>query len=251
MSTRYTIRQDEVIVDANLCVPGQEVISVVLCQQRGSYITSLAGYSIRLDRRNDPIRPTGGFYVDLTQDIAGIGGDVHYVRTEADGGWFFGFSRSFILQLTGSIGYVEGWNGDTVRISDRFYKGGNSFRGFETAGLGPRDTQFGDALGGKLYIIGSAELSLPNFLPEQYGIRTALFTDFGTVGLLDRDARIDPNTNLPISTVRDELSLRASVGFSVLWRSPMGPLRFDFSQVLAREDYDKTESFRFSTAARF
>jgi outer membrane protein insertion porin family len=138
-----------------------------------------------------------------------------------------------------------------VRISDRFYKGGNSFRGFETAGIGPRDTQFGDALGGNFYAIGSAELTVPTGLPEQYGIRAALFTDVGTLGLLDRAARVDPNTNLPVSTIRDDLSLRASAGISIFWRSPMGPLRFDFSQVLSRQDYDKTETFRFSTAQRF
>jgi outer membrane protein insertion porin family len=251
MSTRYTLRSDRVIVDEALCVPGQEVVSVVLCQQRGSYFTSLVGYSIRLDRRNDPVAPTRGFYVDLSQDLAGVGGDVHYLRTEADGGWYWGFTPSFVLQLTGQVGYVNGWNGDSVRISDRFYKGGNSFRGFETAGIGPRDTQFGDALGGNFYAIGTAELSIPTGLPEQYGIRAALFTDVGTLGLVDRSARVNPNTNLPITTVQDDLALRASAGISIFWRSPMGPLRFDFSQVLSRTDYDKTETFRFSTAQRF
>ena len=251
MSTRYTLRSDRVIVDASLCIPGREIVSVVLCQQRGSYYTSLVGYSARLDRRNDPVAPTRGFYLDLSQDIAGVGGDVHYVRTEADGGWYFGFTPAFVLQVTGSIGYVAGWNGDSVRISDRFYKGGNSFRGFETAGIGPRDTQFGDALGGNFYAIGSAEISLPTGLPEQYGIRAALFADVGTLGLVDRSARVDPNTNLPITTVNDDLALRASAGVSIFWRSPMGPLRFDFSQVLSRAAYDKTETFRFSTAQRF
>ena len=209
------------------------------------------GYSIRLDRRNDPIRPTRGYYVDLVQDVAGAGGDVHYVRTEVDGGWYYGFSRSFVLQITGSMGYTEGWNGDSIRISDRFYKGGNTFRGFENAGIGPRDTLYGDSLGGKFYAIGTVELSVPTFLPEQYGIKAALFSDFGTLGLLDRDAKVDPTTNLPLTTVRDDLGLRASVGISIFWKSPMGPLRFDLSQVLVREDYDKTETFRFSTATRF
>lgn len=251
MSTRYTLRQDKVIVDASLCVPGQEQVSTVLCQQRGSYVTSLIGYSIRLDRRNDPVRPTRGYYVDLVQDIAGIGGDVHYVRTEIDGGWYWGFNRDFVLSVTGGIGYNEGWNGDSIRISDRFYKGGNTFRGFENAGIGPRDTLYGDSLGGKFYAIGTIEMTVPTFLPEQYGIKAAVFTDFGTLGLLDRDAKVDPTTNLPLTTVRDDLGLRASVGISIFWKSPMGPLRFDLSQVLVREDYDKTETFRFSTATRF
>ena len=176
---------------------------------------------------------------------------MHYVRSEADIGIYHGFNKDFILSFTGTAGYTEGWNGDTIRISDRFYKGGNTFRGFEIAGIGPRDTQFGDALGGKLYAIGTVELTLPTRLPEQYGIKAALFSDFGTLGILDRANKVDPNTHLPITTIKDDLALRASVGISVFWKSPMGPLRFDFSHILKRTDYDKTELFRFSTATRF
>ena len=76
------------------------------------------------------------------------------MRSEGDVGWYHGFNKDFILSFSGQAGYVQGWNGDTVRISDRFYKGGNTFRGFEIAGIGPRDTQFKDALGGKLYDTG-------------------------------------------------------------------------------------------------
>ncbi|HQP19261.1 MAG TPA: outer membrane protein assembly factor BamA, partial [Phenylobacterium sp.] len=187
MSTRYVLRSDTVDIDDSYCDPTQPLVSLSLCAQRGSYVTSLIGYGLRLDRRNDPIRPTRGFYTAINQDLAGLGGDVNYLKTEVEGGWYHGFNKDFVLQVTGQAGYVSGWNGDTVRINDRFYKGGNSFRGFETAGIGPRDTNFNrsDALGAKAYAVGSLELSIPTFLPEQYGIKAALFTDFGTAGLLD------------------------------------------------------------------
>jgi outer membrane protein insertion porin family len=247
MSLRYTLRADEVVVDDSLCA-----VYVTLCQQRGSNITSLVGYGLRVDRRNDPIRPTRGFYADLSQDLAGIGGDVNYLRTEADAGWYYGFNQDFVFSATGTAGYIDGWGGDAIRINDRFYKGGNTFRGFETAGIGPRDTTGGrtDALGGKMYAIGSLELTVPTFLPEQYGIKAAVFSDFGTLGMLDdEDRQAAPGIENPF--VRDDLGLRASAGVSIFWRSPMGPIRFDFSQVLAKEDYDKTETFRFSTSTRF
>lgn len=271
-SLLYTIRDDDVQIDDTLCDPAAQVLSFSLCSQRGAFITSLIGYGYRLDHRNDPIRPTRGFTVGLNQDFAGVGGDVKYVRTEGDAAWYHGFNKDFILSVTGSAGFVGGWGGDHVRINDRFYKGGTTFRGFETAGIGPRDLSFGrtDALGGKAYAIGSVELTIPTYLPEQYGIKAALFSDFGTVGLLDPiDKRspvlVDPadvskgfvkdaNGNLVLiqsPDIKDDLSLRASVGLSVQWKSPMGPLQFDFSQVLAKERYDKTELFRFSTATRF
>ncbi len=251
-SARYTLRQDEVEIPADFCDPSSPVVSISLCQQRGSYVTSLIGYGLRLDRRNDPINPTRGFYTAINQDLAGLGGDVNYLKTEIEGGIYYGFSPSFIFSGTASAGYVDGWNGDTVRVNERFYKGGNSFRGFETAGIGGRDlnSSRGDALGGKAYAIGTLELTVPTFLPEQYGVKAAVFSDFGTLGLLDDEDKltitgvVDPN-------IVDDLSLRASAGVSIFWRSPMGPIRFDFSQVLAKEDYDKTETFRFSTSTRF
>jgi outer membrane protein insertion porin family len=164
------------------------------------------------------------------------------------------------MSITGSAGVIEGWGGDHVRINNRFFKGGNSFPGFQTAGIGPRDLNFSqngqsDALGGKLYAIGEAQLTIPTFLPEQYGIKAALFSDVGTLGLLDKfdKRRIDPTTGLTGTDplIKDDLGLRASAGLRVSWKSPMGPIQFDFSQILKREPYDRTETFRFSTSTRF
>lgn len=239
--TRYNLRVDDVIVDQASCDFG--LISRTVCEQSGSRLTSLLGYTLIWDRRNDPLRPTRGFDLTARQDFAGFGGDVNYVRSELEGNWYYGIRPRWIVQLSGSAGYVQSWGGDQVRINDRFFKGGYSFRGFEVAGLGPRDTNTGDALGGNLYAIATAELRFPTPLPEQYGISTALFVDVGTLGLLDEEA-LSPST-------RDDLSLRASAGLSVFWTSPLGPIRFDFSRVLSRQAYDRTETFRFSTNTQF
>jgi outer membrane protein insertion porin family len=218
-------------------------------------VTSLVGYSFRWDRRNDPIQPTRGFAVDLQQDLAGVGGDVKYLKTEGDVSWYYGFTPSFIFSATGSAGYIFGYGNDEIRINDRFYKGGNSFRGFQTAGIGPRNITYNDALGGRMYAIGSLEMTLPTGLPEQYGIKAAMFSDIGTLGLLDTNSK-NSCYNSTVKdckpdNIKDDLSLRASAGLSIFWKSPMGPIRFDFSQVLAKEDYDRPETFRFSTSTRF
>ncbi len=68
---------------------------------------------------------------------------------------------------------------------------------------------------------------------------------------MDKQAKIDPTTGLLDTNINDALTLRASAGVSVFWKSPMGPLRFDLSDVLARAKYDKTQNFYFSTATRF
>jgi len=255
LSARYNIRWDSIIVSDSYCVT-----SPALCQQEGDFLTSLVGYGFNTDRRNDPNRPTRGWRASFRQDVAGVGGDVNYVKTEFEGGWYYGIRPKWIVTVEGSAGFINGWGGDSIRINDRFFKGGNSFRGFETAGLGPRDVASKDALGGNLYAIGTIELSFPTGLPEEYGISGAIFADVGTVGLLDDryDTLFnDPDGPGPLQigdddpNIADDLALRASVGISVFWKSPMGPIRFDLSHVLASEDYDKTETFRFSTFRQF
>ncbi|PZR32872.1 outer membrane protein assembly factor BamA [Caulobacter segnis] len=249
MSLRYTVRQDDVSVADSLCTSGS--VSQILCLQRGAYITSMIGYGLRIDKRNDPINPTRGWFADLNQDLAGIGGDVKYLKTEADAGWYWGFTKDLVFSATGSFGYIQGWGGDNVRINDRFYRGGTSFRGFEIAGIGPRDiSSTNNSMGAKLYAISTFELTIPTFLPEQYGIKAALFSDVGTAGLLDDvDRQKSPGVFDP--NIKDNLGLRASAGISIDWKSPMGPIRFDISRILAKESYDRTETFRFSTSTRF
>jgi len=247
-SLRYFLKDDEVIIPSGYC---NGTGSSALCDQAGSYINSSAGYTLMVDRRNDPVRPTRGWTASLRQDFAGIGGDVNYLKTEADGAWYWGISPAWVVSVQGSTGYVSGWNGDPIRINDRFFKGGNTFRGFETAGMGARDLTTTDALGGNFYAIGTVELTVPNYLPDEYGIKTSLFADFGTIGMLDDRYKINSSTGLPNANIVDDLSLRAAAGVSIHWRSPMGPIRFDLSKVLSKEDYDKTETFRFSTSTQF
>ncbi len=242
LHTRYSLRTDEVVANDAACTAG--LISATVCNQRGSRLTSVVGYTFSWDKRDDAIKPSSGFVWSFSQDFAGLGGDVQYVKTQSSGTVYKRIITDVVASASYDAGYVVGWGGDNVRINDRFFKGGSSFRGFETAGIGPRELTFQDALGGKAYAIGTLEVRFPLGLPEEYGITGAVFTDFGTVGMLDDVDKTNPS-------VVDDMSLRASAGVSVFWESPFGPIRFDFSQILAKEDYDKTETFRFSSITRF
>ncbi|GAM99393.1 outer membrane protein assembly factor YaeT precursor [alpha proteobacterium U9-1i] len=234
----------------------------LICAQEGNFLTSLVGFTINWDRRNDPILPTRGFDLSLSQDIAGLGGEVNYLRTEMDLGFYYGLWEGWRLNMRANGGYIFGWGGDDVRINDRFFKGGASFRGFDVAGIGPRQlvvddatgeiTQIGDAIGGNAFAVGTISLDVPLGLPESFGLSAALFSEFGTLGTVDSASR--QTVDLAGSTrlvVEDDLALRAAAGLTVFWDSPFGPVQFDFSQPLAYEDYDRRETFRFSTRTRF
>ncbi len=242
LSLRYTFRTDDIEVSDFDCQFG--FVSRAICDQVGQRSTSVAGYTWSINHLNDPIEPSRGWRGSVTQDFAGIGGSVNYVRTEVQAGIYRGvFDDNLIGSLTGSAGHILGWGNDSVRLTDRFFKGGNTFRGFDVSGIGPRDLTTDDALGGRTFAIGSAELKFPLGLPEEFGIKGGLFGEVGTLGTLD-------DVDL-VAGVVDDMSIRASGGVSVFWKSPFGPVRVDLGVPFLKEDYDKTQNFRFSAGTRF
>jgi outer membrane protein insertion porin family len=243
LNLRYNLRSDKISYATASSCDG-------LLYNCGTGVTSSVGYTLAIDERNDYVTPTRGWYALFRQDFAGIGGDVKYVRSEGEAHWYYGFKKNMILHVYGTVGSILPWHGDAVRVNDRFYKGGDSMRGFEYAGIGPRDTSTEYALGGQTYAIGSAELGIPNGLPEQYGLKTAIFLDLGTLGNLDNRLKVD-STGAKLTNIVDNLSLRATTGLTIRWKSPMGPIQFDLSQVLAREKYDKVETFSFKQLTQF
>ena len=268
----YSLIQDDTeITDSYVTLPDSSVVErcdeqninrPYLCEQEGTFLTSVLGATINMDRRNDPVRATRGYDLQLRQDLAGLGGEVNYLRTEVEGGLYYGLGGGFRASFRGSAGFIDGWGGDDVRINDRFFKGGSSFRGFDVAGIGPRqlivnDTtgeieEVGDALGGNVFAIGTLQLDVPLPLPESFSLGSALFVDFGTLGVIDSGNRqstpYDSDSSL---IVDDSASLRVSAGVSVFWDSPFGPVQFDFAHPIESEEYDKTEEFRFSTRTNF
>ncbi|WP_418152765.1 outer membrane protein assembly factor BamA [Litorimonas sp. RW-G-Af-16] len=280
LSTRYSLRQENIeFPQENQCPTinadaangtinpsNQQLFS--LCQQVGGRLSSIFGYTFRWDRRNDPITPTRGFDVNFSQDLAGIGGDVKYLRTDIRANAYRGLYKNVIASASLSAGYIRGWSGEPVSINDRYFKGNFEFRGYENAGIGPRAVLYDpltgettrrlNSLGGNAFGIAATEVSFPLGIPSLLG---SLFVEAGTVGLLDEDFKydtgIDPITGeqltaeLQYQKTIDDLSIRAMAGASVFWESPFGPIRFDFTKPLKQYDYDDRTSFQFTTRTRF
>ena len=69
-----------------------------------------------------------------------------------------------------------------MRLIDLFFKGGETVRGFDRAGYGPRDLNTNDALGGQTYWATTAEIRFPiPFVPDDLGISGAVFADAGSL----------------------------------------------------------------------
>lgn len=210
-------------------------------EQRGERLTSLIGQELTYDVRNSKLTPTEGYFIRLTNDIAGLGGSVRFLRNKLAAGYYIPLGEDqWVLSTTGEIGYIHGL-GQKVQLGDRFFIGGDTLRGFNTAGIGPRDVSTGDALGGTRYARASVEMSFPFGLPEEFGLLGHAFTDVGTLGKVDIS---DPN-------VKDDETIRVSIGTGVSWKSPFGPIRLDVALPIRKEGYDKKELIRFSFGTRF
>jgi outer membrane protein insertion porin family len=144
-----------------------------------------------------------------------------------------------------------------VRLLDLFYKGGETIRGFDRAGLGPRDLLTGDALGGATYWSTTAEVRFPlPLLSEDLGMSGAFFVDAGSVFGAGAEAKAlnnqcpagDPNVGVCLA---DSSSIRASAGASILWNSPLGPLRLDIAKAFLKQDFDKEQLIRFGASTKF
>ncbi|MGJ8559509.1 MAG: outer membrane protein assembly factor BamA [Litorimonas sp.] len=298
LSTRYSLRSESIefpqenecdavltsSLNNNLSAQNTQLLS--LCQQVGGRLSSIVGYTFGWDRRNDPITPTGGFDFRFSQDVAGVGGDVRYLRTDVRGNYYKGLFPGVIASAALSGGYIRGWGGDPIQVNDRYFKGNQDFRGFDNAGIGPRVVNFvaetgstliptatggvdgrRQALGGNLFGLAAAEVSFPVGLPQLLG---SFFIEAGTVGLLDEDFQyniiIDPGTSglqsgancdgivatgVICQKTVDSLSPRVTAGASIFWESPFGPIRFDFAQPLVKQSFDDRQSFQFTTRTRF
>jgi outer membrane protein insertion porin family len=207
-----------------------------------TYYTSSVGYSLAYDTRDNKKRPTSGVYYSIAQDLAGVGGDVRYIRSVGEVRGYYPVSDEVTAIGRAVGGTIGGWGGQDVRLLDLFYKGNETVRGFAPAGIGPRDVLSAnqDALGGKMFYSTTAELlfQMPG-VPQDIGLRGAVFADAGSLWGLNNTAAKQPGA------VGNTPALRASVGVGLAWDSPLGALRVDYAIPVAKQPYDKTQALSF------
>ncbi len=233
---------------------GETALPIRIALANGATTVSLVGYSLAYNTLDSNISPTNGFYAKLNQDFAGVGGDVNFIRTTIETRSYYEVLPDVVGLLKLQGGHVAGWGGKDMRSLDLFQMGPNLVRGFAPAGIGPRDLTPGsitnDALGGSLYWGASIEMQTPlYFLPKEIGIKFGTFVDAGS--LWDYTGPTFWSVTGETLAVGDSSAIRSSAGISLIWDSPLGPLRFDLAYPLTKESYDRTQFFRFSGGTKF
>jgi len=214
-------------------------------EQEGRTLLSAVGQTLIYDRRDSRLEPKDGYIARLGTDLAGLGGDVHYLRVRLDGNYYIPLvpvtgTDDYVLVLSGSIGKLFSFD-DGERIIDRFFLGGENLRGFRIGGAGPRDLATNDSLGGTFISTLSAELRFPLPVPDDFGMTGRVFTDWGIL--------TDISDSGP--TVVDDGDPRGSVGVGVGWRTPFGLINIDLGYAVQKKSYDRTEILRFGFGTRF
>jgi outer membrane protein insertion porin family len=233
---------------------GEASLPVKIELSGGPVWTSAVGYTLAYNTLDSNKDPTNGLLVEFRQDVAGLGGDVKYVRSAVDARFYFPVVSDVVGVLRGQGGHIAGIGGGGIRMLDHFQMGPNLVRGFAPIGLGPRDITAGtsqDALGGTMYWAASAELQMPFwFLPKEAGLKGAVYADVGS--LWDyKGATNFPLTNESIIVAQDNMIVRSSVGAAIIWQSPFGPLRFDYAVPISKGANDRTQVFRFGGGTTF
>lgn len=225
LQTRYGFNVDDVTLDEELFFSPNPETGVLecdplkagrfLCDALGRRTTSSIGYSLIFDNLDNRLRPSRGRRLVLSQDLAGVGGNVKYVRSRANIDFFFRLPRGFILNLGGEAGNIFGFGGDEVDLINRFFLGEPRFRGFGIRGVGPRvirkprnineepfgpvnedrNTWVDDAIGGQNYYLGRAEVEIPlGAGARELGLRPSAFVDVGALWKVRRPQLLNEPT---------------------------------------------------------
>lgn len=242
----YRLSRDSIKnVDPTLTA-GVRNTSPIIGRDEGDAFTSAIGYQYTYDTRRTGLNPTSGVLLRFGQQFAGVGGGRRYINTTGLISAETKIAREEVtLRAELEFGAQTQLTGNS-RITERFFLGSNRLRGFDGDGLGPRDlgSTNQDALGGNYFAVARFEAEFPLGLPEEYGISGGAFLDVGSVWGLD-DVQGEGGA------VDDSLNLRATLGVSVFWDTQIGPLRFNFSKALKKEDYDRERSFDLTVSTRF
>jgi len=231
------------IIDPGECNVSTAIIDAV---ENGSpWTKSSVSASLVYNTIDDMKNPREGLYATFNTEFAGLGGDASFVKVTGRASYYHLLNEEMDLVglLVAGAGHIASVGDDGLRTFDLFQSSDRIIRGFEYGGIGPADALTGDHLGGTTYFNVSAEAQFPMpGIPQSFGLRGAFFADAAT--LYGNKISTAPLTNTG-------MEWRASVGASLIWSSPFGPLRLDYAVPVKKLDTDDEQNFNFSISNKF
>jgi outer membrane protein insertion porin family len=246
---RYSISRQSITLDPSSLAAAPS-LALQQAALAGPQWVSAVGDTVTYSTLDNAKNPTSGLNVQLKQDLAGLGGDVNFLRTTEDVRYYQALSSDLTGMVRAQGGYITGWGGQQVPLIDSFFGGPTMVRGFAPNGFGPRDLTPGttmDNVGGSMYWATTAELqsAIPG-VPQEYGLKAIAFVDAGSV------FHYGGPTTFPGSTQSLQLAnaniVRSSVGVGLTWASPFGGLTVNYAVPLTKASYDVVQPLGFSAS---
>jgi outer membrane protein insertion porin family len=244
---RYSIYNQNLTLDP-MSLAAAPSLPIQQAALAGPAWVSAVGSTVTYSTLDNNKNPTSGLKSQLSQDLAGLGGDVKFLRTTEDVRYYHPINDDVVSLVRAQGGYITGWGGQQAPLMNSFFGGPTMVRGFAPNGFGPRDLTPGttmDNVGGSMYWATTAELqsAIPG-VPKEYGLKATAFVDAGSV------FRYSGPTTFPGSAQSLQLAnsnvVRSSVGAGLTWASPFGALTVDYAVPLSKAAYDVVQPLRFS-----
>jgi len=221
--------------------------------QAGAYWVSSVGNSVVYSTLDSARNPTEGFRAQTNNDFAGLGGAAKFARSTEDVRYYHPIVGDVVGMVRAQGGYVTPWGGAQLPLLSGFFGGPQLIRGFAPNGFGPRDITPGTAMdnvGGNVYWTRSAELQAPMpLVPADAQLKMALFSDVGSLWATGASSVPHLAALSPSQQIANSRAIRASIGTSLIWDSPFGPLRLDYAFPVAKQPYDVTQRLNFTAGA--
>jgi len=244
---RYSLYDQNISIDPT-SLAGTPSLPVRQAAAAGPQLVSAVGDTVTYNTLDNNKLPTSGIKSQLSQDIAGLGGDVRFLRTAEDVRYYHAISSDLTGMVRAQGGYITGWGGAQVPMINNFFGGPSMVRGFAPNGFGPRDLTPGstmDNVGGSMYWATTAELqsAIPG-IPQEYGLRGSAFVDAGSVfGYKGATSFAGQTAQIANSNV-----VRSSVGVGLTWASPFGALTVNYAVPLSKASYDVVQPLSFNAS---
>ena len=196
--------------------------------------------------------PRKGLYAKAVQEYAGLGGTAKYIKTSGKIMSYTTLSErhDVVGLLSAGAGFLHENATNGARVYDLFKNDNNLIRGFKYNGIGPRQKSGNGTvyfIGGSKFFNATAELQYPlPIVSNSLGMRGAVFADMGSIFGNPYVPAVDEQ---PVTDTK--MNLRSSVGISLIWASPLGPLRFDYARPIQKVKGDLLESFNFGVSSKF
>jgi outer membrane protein insertion porin family len=205
-------------------------------------ITSALSYRIIKDTRDSFYNAKSGNYLSFVNTVAGFGGDSSFFKSVFKSKSYYPINYGdYTFGFKTGAGFVSSLD-NKVTSSHRFLIGGKTLRGFDNAGVGPRDTGNNQAIGGNNFYNFSLELRSGQWMPSDTGIEWFVFADAGSIWGTDFETGVKGF---------DDSAPRITNGFGLAMGTPVGPLQLLWGFPIQSKSYDLEEKFQFSLGAFF